>query len=80
MWQRKTQRATYAKLLKACVATDNKDATEKIVQLLNGEQLTTSFPMGQGAGVTYNNGQASLSTIPFCDKQERVFMIDANHY
>ncbi len=35
VWKRKTGKATYARLLRACVDTDNKNSAEKIIELLN---------------------------------------------
>ena len=35
-WKNKNSNATYATLLEACVESSNKDAAEKIVELLKG--------------------------------------------
>ncbi len=47
VWKRNTGQATYAKLLRACVDTSNKDGAQKIVDLLNEQnnrkQCTTVF-------------------------------------
>ena len=39
VWDKNTEEATYAKLLRACVDTNNKKSAEKIVELLLKEQL-----------------------------------------
>ena len=46
-WKNQTAEATYAVLLKACVNTNNKDAAQKIADLLKGKYDVISYNLDQ---------------------------------